>query len=178
MIQRLFVLAFIAAIAASFVAAKGPSKIGAGLYIIKDAEESSPKVLLLQRSEDSGNPLAWGLPGGNAETAELKDLFATAVREGGEEIGSVPYIEDRLGSIRVDWGSGEDNWYTVFFVETRSAFGWEPVLNEEHVAFAWVNVTDVLTYDLHPIIGKLMTSSEYYTILNNVLSGNDHSPGN
>lgn len=174
MVQRLLVLAVLAASAASIVAAKGPSKIGAGLYIIKDVDESSPKVLLLQRSEDSGHPLTWSLPGGNADTTELKDLFATAIREGREELGSVPYIEKKLGSVRVEWGNAEDNWYTVFFVETRSEFGWEPVLNEEHVTFAWVNVTDILAFDVHPIIRKLMTSSDYYTILNNVVSGTEH----
>ena len=44
-------------------------------------------LLLLRNSQHNDN--TWGLPGGNADGSD-QDLLATALREGTEEMGSVP----------------------------------------------------------------------------------------
>ncbi|GIL65693.1 hypothetical protein Vafri_19373 [Volvox africanus] len=71
-----------------------PTKVGAGLLICCEGA-----CLLLRRSETSGNPGTWGLPGGNADPEDAGQLLNTAMRESREELGELPPGMSVLGSV-------------------------------------------------------------------------------
>lgn len=154
---------------ASSPAASPPaSKVGAGLLIVRrgpDGRNETREALLLKRSMSSGNPGTWGLPGGNRDAGET-DLWETAMREAGEEMGGVEEAWFlRLATVLTRRGKREKKEYTVYVVEMEAgvASGWVPGLNEEHTAWRWVGLRGLLEGEekgagrgvegkLHPVV--------------------------
>ena len=94
---------------------------------------ATQRYLYLMR-DDPKHPGAWGLPGGKIESGET--IMAAIVRECQEELGSMPeYL--RLAPLEkfttVDSGFS----YHTFFCSVAGEF--QPVLNEEHLGYAWIN---------------------------------------
>lgn len=140
--------------------AQHPEKIGAGLFIVT---HDTRKVLLLKRSMTSGNPGTWGLPGGNRDEEDGDDLFVTATREAGEEIGHVPSDIHQHGAILTKRGKHGQKHYTVFLIEIKSG-EFVPSLNEEHTEYAWTNVKDLPNMEnLHPVVKQI--AGDYYEFL-------------
>jgi 8-oxo-dGTP pyrophosphatase MutT (NUDIX family) len=93
-----------------------------------------PEFLVLLRSPDSHG--YWHLVAGGVEEAEAPD--AAAMRELDEETGLTQPV--RFAPISLELGyrpSGTDVWVTLHPYEVEARAGWEPVLNEEHVAYRW-----------------------------------------
>ncbi|GLC33887.1 hypothetical protein PLESTB_000814700 [Pleodorina starrii] len=114
-----------------------PSKIGAGLLICCEGA-----CLLLRRSEDSGNPGTWGLPGGNADAADGGQLLTTAMREAREELGELPPGLEVLGSVLTRRGKSLQKHYTVFVASIPGAAraAYRPTLNDEHTEWRWLDL--------------------------------------
>ena len=156
-------------------------KVGAGLLIVsppldKANPEPQRMALLLKRASSSGNGNTWGLPGGNSDPGET-DLWETALREANEEMGEVSESGlVRLATVLTKRGKRQEKHYTVYVVEME---GWEtysPVLNEEHTAWEWVGLRDLLAGNgwrkkkdkkLHPVVRIVM--EEYGNFLSESL---------
>ncbi|ATL65083.1 NUDIX hydrolase [Nocardia terpenica] len=98
------------------------------------------KVLLLQRSADDFMGGIWELPSGKVEPGEALDQ--ALVREVKEETGlDVTRITHYLGGFDYASGSGKTSRQFNFVVEVASA---EPIVLQEHDAYAWTNLTEEL----------------------------------
>ncbi|MEG8177084.1 NUDIX domain-containing protein [Nocardia terpenica] len=98
------------------------------------------KVLLLQRSADDFMGGIWELPSGKVEPGEALDQ--ALVREVKEETGlDVTRITHYLGDFDYASGSGKKSRQFNFVVEVASA---EPIVLQEHDAYAWTNLTEEL----------------------------------
>ena len=86
----------------------GCEKLGAGF-----AFSCGGAILLLKRSATSGNPLTWGLPGGNTDKTDPTLLF-TAERESVEEMGKLPEGFEVLREVTTRRGKRLQKWYRVF----------------------------------------------------------------
>ncbi|KAG2430314.1 hypothetical protein HYH02_013791 [Chlamydomonas schloesseri] len=126
-----------------------PTKVGAGLLICCEGS-----CLLLRRSESSGNPGSWGLPGGNADEADRGDLLGTAMREAREEVGQLPEGLHVLGQVLTRRGKALQKHYTVFVasIPGSSRARYAPQLNDEHTDWRWVDLAHVaaLAGGVHP----------------------------
>ena len=101
--------------------------VGVWFYSIK-----TRSYLYLMRN-DHKNPDTWGLPGGRVETGET--LMQAITRECTEELGNMPgYL--KLVPLEKFTTADESFVYHTFFCSVASEF--TPVLNEEHVGWAWI----------------------------------------
>jgi len=98
-------------------------------------------MLLLKRSDDSGNPKTWGLPGGHWESGE--SAIETARRESMEEIGCVKGKKI---------GKSKDKDWTTYYFKVKSLFTCK--LNSEHTAWKWVKIQDLKKFKLHPCLER------------------------
>lgn len=94
-------------------------------------QQTEPRVLLLQRSDDS----TWAFPGGGIEEGETVEEAAR--REVKEETG-LAYDGELQEWVRTVQG-GVD--FTTFLARVESEF--TPKLNEEHLSWAWVDMNEV-----------------------------------
>ena len=91
------------------------------------------RYLYLMRN-DTKHPHTWGLPGGKVESGET--LFDGITRECKEELGSMPeYL--RIGPLEKFTSADNGFTYHTFFCSVAKEF--TPVLNEEHVGWAWID---------------------------------------
>lgn len=90
------------------------------------------RYLYLMRN-DRKHPESWGLPGGKVEPNET--LLTALERECREEIGSMP---EYLKLVPLEKFTSADSGfvYNTFFCSVAKEF--QPVLNNEHLAYAWV----------------------------------------
>ena len=144
-------------------------------------EKAGPKLqrmaLLLKRAPTSGNGNTWGLPGGNSDPGET-DLWETAMREAGEEMGDMTGSElHRLATVLTKRGKRDEKHYTVYVVEMPAWEEYTPVLNEEHTAWEWVGLEELLAgkgwgkkdRKLHPVVQIVL--GEYGAFLKESLLG-------
>ena len=135
----------------------GCEKYGAGLLFCCERE-----VLLLKRSPKSGNPLTWGLPGGNVDATDETLLF-TAERESIEEMEKLPKNYKVIKEVTTRRGKRMQKWYKVFVAsiskEEKDTF--EPVLNNEHVEYKWIDVSLLqgMHDKLHPVVRLVFASN-------------------
>ena len=93
---------------------------------------STCRYLYLMR-DDHKHPESWGLPGGKVDAGET--LLDALARECREEIGSMPkYL--KLVPLEKFTSSDGRFVYNTFFCSVAAEF--QPVLNHEHLAYAWV----------------------------------------
>jgi len=104
---------------------------------------STQRYLYLMRN-DTKNPQCWGLAGGKMETGET--MMAALIRECTEELGSMP---EYIKLVPLEKFTSSDNGfaYHTFFCSVANEF--QPVLNEEHIGWAWIN-SGVWPKPLHP----------------------------
>jgi 8-oxo-dGTP pyrophosphatase MutT (NUDIX family) len=102
------------------------TKNAAGVMIM-----SKGRALLLQRSSTSSHPGEWCFPGGGMEDGETPD--EAAFRELFEEIGDQDVGELKFWIRRIK----DDVDFTTFIAKSPTCF--EPRLNDEHTAFAWID---------------------------------------
>jgi len=118
--------------------------MGAGVMFICGSDTLILKRVLSPHDKWGGT---WNFPGGKTEEGE--DHYTTALRETYEELGGdeerqligsgVPYqIYDEI------YCSG----YTLYLAEVDVKF--TPTINDEHIDWKWVPISDVLRYPLHP----------------------------
>lgn len=90
------------------------------------------RYLYLMRN-DHKHPESWGLPGGKVEADET--LLDALERECCEEIGHMP---EYLKLVPLEKFTSADGRfvYNTFFCSVAEEF--QPVLNNEHLAYAWV----------------------------------------
>lgn len=98
------------------------------------------RVLLLQRSLVGDHPGEWCFPGGKIEDGESP--ANAALRECLEETGYRVGAVDGVLCTRV----AEDVHFTTFRAKCEDEF--VPKLNDEHVAFAWVNPASALEQNI------------------------------
>lgn len=86
----------------------------------------------------------WGLPGGKIEDNET--LLEAIERECKEEMGAMP---EYIKLIPIEKFTTDDNFfcYHTFYCIVENEFA--PVLNHEHVGYAWVN-SGIIPKPLHP----------------------------
>lgn len=91
------------------------------------------RYLYLMRN-DAKYPGTWGLPGGKAEPGE--SLLEAMQRECQEEIG---YFPEYIRMVPLEQFTSSDGAfiYHTFFCCVAEEF--RPVLNEEHLGYAWIN---------------------------------------
>lgn len=107
----------------------------AGLLIL----DPDGRLLLLKRADAAADyPGHWGLPAGRLEAGETE--IDAAIRETLEEIGDQPIEVDPSAIF-------EDGDFTAFGAIAAEAF--EPVLNDEHTAAVWADLSD-LPEPMHP----------------------------
>lgn len=107
----------------------------AGLLIL----DPDGRLLLLKRAGGAADyPGHWGLPAGRLEADETE--IDAAIRETLEEIGDQPIEVDPSAIF-------EDGDFTAFGAIAAEAF--EPVLNDEHTAAVWADLSD-LPEPMHP----------------------------
>lgn len=103
------------------------SAVGVWFYAV-----STRRYLYLMR-DDHKHPESWGLPGGKVDAGET--LLDALARECREEIGSMPkYL--KLLPLEKFTSADEGFVYNTFFCSVAEEF--QPVLNNEHLAYAWV----------------------------------------
>ena len=90
------------------------------------------RYLYLMR-DDPRHPNTWGLPGGKIESGE--SIMDAIIRECQEELGSMP---EYLKLVPLEKFTSSDGGfvYNTFFCSVVKEF--QPVLNNEHLAYAWV----------------------------------------
>ena len=112
--------------------------VGVWFYCI-----NTDRYLYLLRN-DKKNPGSWALPGGKIESNE--SLLAAIDRECREEMGFMPNF---ISLIPVEKYTAMDNHfeYNTFIACVDQEFC--PVLNDEHLGYAWVRSSDV-PKPLHP----------------------------
>ena len=122
----------------------------AGIMFVAPGEE----ILLLKRGPGGDWPGAWCFPGGKVEEGESKE--EAACRECTEELGFLPEGERFLWTRRISTNQapepaeainpqpalGESVDYTTFIQHVDRKF--EPRLNGEHTAFAWIPAQTLL----------------------------------
>lgn len=97
------------------------------------------RYLVVKRAPGTNNGKRWSIPGGRADRTD-RSLYATAIRECVEELGSLPQLLDPVGEIRLRKPSG--GIYLVIIVGTRD-LAWEPQLNWEHTKWRWLTRSEV-----------------------------------
>jgi 8-oxo-dGTP diphosphatase len=104
---------------------------------------NTQRYLYLLRN-DPRHPDTWGLPGGKIEGGET--LFDAITRECTEEMGAMPeYV--RLVPVEKFTSADSGFVYHTFFCSVTDEFC--PVLNEEHVGWAWI-ATGSFPKPMHP----------------------------
>ncbi|QDZ19756.1 Nudix hydrolase domain-containing protein [Chloropicon primus] len=133
----------------------GCEKLGAGF-----AFSCGQEVLLLKRSPNSGNPLTWGLPGGNVDKTDESLLFA-AKREAVEEMEQLPEGFEVVREVTTRRGKRLQKWYKVFVARISEAVkeAYKPALNDEHTEYKWVDVKELHMLNLHPVVSLLFSST-------------------
>lgn len=129
-------------------------KVSCGVALVTD--EPRPRILLLRRAANVGNPCTWGLPGGQRDEADApRNLFWTAQRECMEEMGFAPRTHAALISIR----RGAAKVYHVFCVKVSGPENMHVMLNKEHTEHAWVAIgAPQPLQPLHPVVTTLLTT--------------------
>lgn len=97
------------------------------------------RYLVVKRAPGTNNGKRWSIPGGRVDRTD-RSLYATAVRECVEELGSLPQLLDPIGEIRLRKPSGGS--YLVIVVGVRD-LAWEPRLNWEHTKWRWLTRDEV-----------------------------------
>jgi len=110
----------------------------AAVILIKDN-----KALILQRGDTAPwEPGKWNLPGGTKDNNE--SIIDCAIRECEEETGLTP---SNLKLISTEY---KDNWSVNFYVS--NVFTGELSLCHESKDYAWVNITELDTFDFVPFV--------------------------
>jgi mutator protein MutT len=106
---------------------------------------SGNSVLLLKRSAKGDAEGVWAFPGGKIEDGETPQQ--AAVRESKEETGIEP------GNLTwIDFADNGDVEFTTFLSRTEKT---DPVLNDEHTAFVWADLSS-LPEPLHPGVERTL----------------------
>ena len=136
---------------------EGCEKYGAGFVFCCGTE-----LLLLKRSATSGNALTWGLPGGNVDYTDASLLY-TAERESREELGKLPENYQVLQEFVTKRGKRLQKWYKVFLakISEEEKERYKPNLNYEHVEYKWVDVDNLKSLELHPVVQLLLKDSTF-----------------
>ena len=141
----------------------GCEKYGAGFAFCfggDDSGSATAEILLLKRSATSGNPLSWGLPGGNLDETDESLLF-TAQRESLEEMAKLPERYEVIKEVTTRRGKRMQKWYRVFVarVSKQDREHFQPILNDEHIEYKWVEVSKLSELGLHPVVQLLFSSA-------------------
>lgn len=104
---------------------------GAGLIIYNP---KTGKILMTRRSGVSTYAGHWDFPGGGLEDGE--DSLEGALREGTEELGSLPRLKIDLKPVW--WQRGQEFAFATFLAYLEpSETPWEPEINFEHDEWGW-----------------------------------------
>jgi 8-oxo-dGTP pyrophosphatase MutT (NUDIX family) len=139
----------------------GCDKYGAGFAFCFGGDGGdSAEIFLLKRSATSGNPLTWGLPGGNVDKTDESLLF-TAQRESIEEMAKLPESYEVIKEVTTRRGKRMQKWYRVFVarVSKEDRENFQPVLNDEHIEYKWVEVSKLSDLGIHPVVQLLFSSA-------------------
>jgi len=119
---------------------------GSGCLFVRNHPEEGPQLLAVHRSPHVEEPNTWGTTGGAVPKGE-QNIFASAIRETREEIGSIP----RYSPVRkyVWKATGGTFTYTTFILECQD-MDWLPdAFNWEAVDAKWVSLEEAASLDLH-----------------------------
>ncbi len=124
----------------NFKPVKQYSIVGQKVVIFNDDN----KILLLQRSEQSGRGGQWSLAGGGLDTGE--DPIEGILREIEEEI---QIDVDKIKPFYIKSYMNQGDCIVIIAYEAKYING-EVVLNWEHDSFKWVGKDEALNFDLTP----------------------------
>jgi ADP-ribose pyrophosphatase YjhB (NUDIX family) len=102
----------------------------------------------------------WSLPGGKVEEGET--LLSAIERECTEEMGFMPEAI-KLIPIEKFTATGDFFSYHTFYCIVEEEF--IPVLNHEHVAYAWID-SDIIPKPLHPGLWATLKIEDIFTRIN------------
>lgn len=103
------------------------------------------RALVLLRSRSVTYPLTWAAAGGGEEPSDKGQPIATAVREFAEEAGVYP--SEHIAPIASLLGSEG----TFHLFASLEPFEFEPLLNFENEAYAWVDFDELMELpEKHP----------------------------
>lgn len=101
------------------------------------------KVLLLRRAPGIAYAGWWAFPGGSVELGETEEQ--AALREAHEELGPLPpmWLVEEEEPV---WDERGPFWEIVTFLAVLAPgyLDWEPTLNPEHDAWAWIEPEEPL----------------------------------
>lgn len=129
------------------------------------------KVLILQRSGDSkSRPLCWDLPGGNSEwpkevtqnqqNLHTHDIAREILEETGIVVPAEHFTQDNLQFFETffEASKGIYSIITGWKVALPNAFNTQSViLSSEHIAFAWITLSELESYDFGGHKGVFIT---------------------
>ena len=94
------------------------------------SKETKRFLFLLRNKENT-----WGFVGGQKEPADAT-AYETLTREMLEELGTAPSIEKTVPLELYTSNDGEFHYHTYVLITSKE---FVPVLNDEHVGYAWVS---------------------------------------
>ena len=125
----------------------------ANMLVINDKKH----VLLLQRSKNLNNSGLWGMPGGLVDDGE--NPMQASLRELGEETSIMPdEVKVHEVTERLEHNELEDVFITTTVCDLL--VDKEIIINDyEHVAFKWMTIEDLVSYELMTGVADLIIST-------------------
>ena len=124
--------------------------VGAAILVV----DSSGRLLLMKRS-DSG---CWGPPGGAVEPGERVEAAARreTLEETGLGIGAMSLFGVFSGPELYYVYPNGDEVYNVTIIYISSDFSGQPVLDHEHTAWGWFDLSEIPTDISPPILPAIL----------------------
>ena len=99
----------------------------------------------------------------NSSFSKDASLLYTAERESREEMGKLPENYQVLQEFVTKRGKRLQKWYKVFLakISEEEKERYKPNLNYEHVEYKWVDVDNLKSLELHPVVQLLLKDSTF-----------------
>ena len=124
--------------------------------IVAVIENSEGRMLLLKRSlKSSWAPNLWNIVTGKIEKGE--GPVEAALREIREEVALPVSLQEEYARYDVDYDGKIWRTYAFRFSTDHA----DPILNDEHVDFAWVMPQELASFDIVPIMLEDLRQMQY-----------------
>jgi 8-oxo-dGTP pyrophosphatase MutT (NUDIX family) len=141
-----------------------------GSFILMFNKSCNSTLLGYRSSNTNWNPNTWCPFGGTIEDDEIP--LETAQREYYEETGISPesYTMTKNPIYIKEDEDSSGHLHQMFLYLGILLNGIEPVINDEHEEYKWVELSDLLSLNLHPIILDMLTCDRSVEAIKDFLS--------